>query len=62
MAKERKLTLTILGNAKGALGAMSSVGSAGERFRIEVRWVRQEGGSCVHGCRCWISGHGQEVR
>jgi hypothetical protein len=30
MAKERKLTLTILGNAKGALGAMSSVGSAGE--------------------------------
>jgi hypothetical protein len=30
MAKERKLTLTILGNAKGALSAMSSVGSAGE--------------------------------
>lgn len=30
MAKDRKLTLTILGNAKGAMSALSGVGNAGE--------------------------------
>ena len=30
MARERKLTLTILGNAKGAMSALTGVGSAGE--------------------------------
>lgn len=30
MARERKLTLTILGNAKGALGALKGVGDAGD--------------------------------
>ena len=44
MAKERKLTLTILGNAKGALSAMSDVGSAGEGLGSKLGGLGKKAG------------------
>jgi len=44
MAKERKLTLTILGNAKGALGALGSVGSAGDSLGSKLGGLTKKAG------------------
>ena len=44
MAKERKLTLTILGNAKGALGALTGVGAAGDNLGSKLGGLTKKAG------------------